>query len=263
MEGSMPRLIRIALFIAVAGISSEAVACVYSAKGRVYENGRAYRFRVNSAPCPDQAAPYAPPAVAYAPPVYQAPVPPPPVVYAPPPAYYPPPPVYYAPPPVVVAPTVVAPAPPPKPKRQRPALLAVKWSPGGSAAVDWGTGVSGFGFAHSVGLELRPLGWLSARSDFEWRPEGRSWDIIGPKVSLFPSSALRPYASVSLAASEAYASPGKWQLGLSAAAGLDLFFGRHFFIEAEARYRVSPGPGDCCREVPHFTALVGGGVAFF
>jgi hypothetical protein len=257
----MPRLTRIALIVAIAGVSSEALACVYTAKGRVVASGRSYRFRVHNAPCPEVAAAvvtappaYAPPPVAYVQPGYEA-LPPPPMVYAP---------QVYPPPPVVVAPMVVAPAPRPRPRDDRPSLIAVKYAPGASAAVDWGSGTGPAGFSHSLGLELRPWRWLALRSDFEWRQEGRSWDIIGAKLWLFPPSwALRPYGSVSLSGSEAYALPGKYQLGVVVAAGADLFFGKHFFIEAEVRYRVSPGPGECCREVPHLTGLIGGGVAFF
>ncbi len=87
--------------------------------------------------------------------------------------------------------------------------------------------------------------------------------MLGLKVWLLPPWAFRPYGSVSLAGSEAYAAPGKYQLGVSVAAGADLFFGKHFFLEAEARYRVSPGPGECCREVPHLSGLIGAGIALF
>lgn len=256
-EGSMSRLTRVALIMAIAGLSSQALGCVYTAKGRVYANGRAYRFRVQNAPCPDttEALVVAPPAYAAPPPVYvqpmYEPLPPPPIVFAAPQ------PVYASPP------VVVAPAPPRPPKDDRPALIALKYAPGASAAVDWGSGAGSFGITHSVGLEVRLSRWFALRSDFEMRPEGRSWDMIGLKVWLFPPWALRPYGSVSLAGSEAYAAPGKYQLGVSAAAGADLFFGKHFFLEAEARYRVSPGAGECCREVPHLSVLIGGGVAFF
>jgi hypothetical protein len=146
----------------------------------------------------------------------------------------------------------------------KPSLLAIKYAPGASSPVAWATQpeFGGFGFAHSVGLELRLSRWFALRSDFEMRNTGRSWDMLGLKVWLIPSWALKPYASVSVSGSEANSFPGKFQLGMSAALGVDLMIGKHFFIEAEARYRVSP-TSECCREVPTLTGLVGGGVAFF
>lgn len=276
----MPRLVRIALVVAVVGVSAPALACSH---GHVGEGGFSINlaglqlgFAVHSHahPCHIQQPVVVPQPYVVSPPVVVPPpayIPPPAPVYVAPPA-----PVYVAPspPPVVYVPVPTpAPAPPPAPAPvvvqqaaavvvDRPALLAVKYTPGTSAVVGWGDSVSvnGLGFAHSVGLELRPSRWFSLRSDFEMRPDGRSWDMIGAKFSL-PNETFRPYASVSLSGSESKALPGKYQLGVAGAAGLDVFLGKHFFLEAEARYRVSPG--DCCREVPHLTALVGGGVAFF
>lgn len=92
------------------------------------------------------------------------------------------------------------------------------------------------------------------------RATSRSWDAAGLKLSL-PIPVLSPYVSGSLSASEAYNSPGRYSLGAVAAAGVDLKIGRHFFIEGEVRYRVAPG--DCCREEPQLSALIGAGVAFF
>jgi hypothetical protein len=258
----MNRTARFTLFIAVVSVAAPSLGCVYSVKGRVLADGRAIRFRVANAPCPAAVAGLAvlgPAPMAYAPP---------PVAYAQAPVEYAPPPVMMAPqlvvppPPVVVPPVVVAPAAPP-PRPERMPFLALKYAPGASAPVALSNGVEtgGVGFAHSVGLELRVARWLAVRSDYEMRPEGRSWDMVGLKLSPFSRWVLRPYASVSLSGSEAYALPGKFQLGMVGAAGLDLFFGRHFFLEAEARYRVSPS--DCCREVPHLTGLLGAGVAFF
>jgi hypothetical protein len=120
-----------------------------------------------------------------------------------------------------------------------------------------------FGFTHTIGLEVRLNRWFALTSDYEMRPTGRSWDMIGAKVWLIPSFMLKPFAQVALAGSEAYSMPGKYQLGVSAALGADLFFGKHFFIEAALRYRVSPGGNDCCREVPQLAAQLGAGVAFF
>ncbi len=153
----------------------------------------------------------------------------------------------------------------PPPEDHRPSHFGIKYLGGASAAVGFDNGpqVGKFGFTHLVGLELRLSRYFALRSDYELRPEGRSWDMLGLKVWLVPSWFLKPYLSASVAGSESYSLPGKYQLGISAAAGVDLMFGKHFFIEGEARYRVSPGVGECCREVPHLSVLVGGGVAFF
>ncbi|HEY0880873.1 MAG TPA: hypothetical protein VGD87_05055 [Archangium sp.] len=202
-----------------------------------------------------QAAPPPPPVAYYAPPpVYVAP-PPPPVVYSPPPM------VYAA--PVAVAPVVVQ-QKAAAPVDNRPGFLAVKYMPGASAGVsllDGDLSVDTPSFAHSPGLELRLTRWLSLRSDLEFRKNGRTWDMLGVKGSLFPNSPVKPYASVSFAGNENYDNPGKYSFGFAAAAGLDVFFGKHFFLEAEVRYRVTPGA--CCSEVPSVTGVVGGGVAFF
>jgi hypothetical protein len=145
-----------------------------------------------------------------------------------------------------------------------PARLALKYMPGASATValdEAGFRAGQPGFAHSPGLELRLANWFALRSDLEFRQDSRTWDMLGAKLSLFPNSAVRPYASVSLGATELLADPGRYSLGVAGAGGLDVFFGRHFFLEAEVRYRVMPGA--CCSEVPSLTGVVGLGVAFF
>jgi hypothetical protein len=237
----MPRLIRYALILATIAVSSQAFACTYSAKGMVNDGGRrSWKFRVRNAPCVDQQ----------------------PVAVAP---QYAPPPVYVQPAPAGVLPMpVYANARIEKPVDDRPSLLAVKYAPGASSPVSFESKqpeFGGIGFAHSVGIEVRLSRWFALRSDFEMRNTGRSWDMVGLKVSL-PWWALKQYGSVSLSGSEALSFPGKYQLGMSAALGVDLTFGKHFFIEAEARYRVSP-TSECCREVPTLTGLIGAGVAFF
>lgn len=194
----------------------------------------------------------------------------PPVVYAPPPPQpvYVQPPVVYSPPPMVYA----APAPAPvvvqqrvaKPVNNRPGFLALKYMPGVSATVAAPDGPIEFGepgFTHSPGLEFRLARWFSLRSDLEFRQQGRTWDVLGAKVSLFPSSPVKPYASVSASINENLNNPGKFSFGFAGAAGIDVFFGKHFFLEAEARYRMTPGA--CCTEVPTLTGVIGGGVAFF
>ncbi|MEW6430530.1 MAG: hypothetical protein AB1730_03380 [Myxococcota bacterium] len=215
---------------------------------------------------------YVPPAPAYmAPPVVMAP--PPVASVAPPPVYEPPPPPVVAappPPPMVAAPVAAAPVAAAasvnvrveKKDPPRPAFLGLKYLGGTAALVDWSSGMdlSGLGYAHSIGLEGRFNRWLALRSDLEMRSDSRSWDLLGAKLWV-PTETFKPYASVSLAMSEAYSQPGKVHWGVVGAAGIDIWLGKHFFIEAEARYRVSPG--DCCRAEPHLTGLVGAGVAFF
>ncbi len=210
-------------------------------------------------------APYVQPAPVYAPP---------PIVYAPPPPVYVQPQPVYSPPPVVYAPVpVMAPvaAPPPvvvQPQRPRddnkPNFLAIKYMPGFSSAISTPDGKVDFStptFAHSPGLEMRLTRWLSLRSDLEFRKESRTWDVLGVKGSLFPRSPVKPYASVSFAINENLKNPGKYSFGFSAAAGMDIFIGKYFFLEAEARYRMSPG--NCCSEVPTLAVVGGAGVAFF
>ena len=108
---------------------------------------------------------------------------------------------------------------------------------------------------------MRLTRWLSLRSDLEFRQTSRTWDMLGVKLSLFPYSPVKPYGSVSFSGTESYAKPGKFSFGFAGAAGIDVFLGKHFFLEAEVRYRMTPG--NCCSDVPALTGLVGGGVAFF
>lgn len=270
----MPRLTSLARLVTIATLASQVTGCVHVSRGRIHSHAHAHlRGRGAAVMLPLAAIALAVSASVHAAPppssVWEplpAPPPPPPAAYAPAPGFSAPPVVVVAPapppPPPVPAPMVQAHPPPPPPRRESPAHLAIKYAPGTSGAVGWGSGVTGLGFTQSIGVEVRPASWLALRSDFELRPEGRSWDMVGVKVTPFPSWGLKPYASASLAASEAYAALGKYQLGVSVAAGADVFLGRHFFLEAEARYRVSPGAGACCREVPRLIFLVGAGVAF-
>lgn len=168
--------------------------------------------------------------------------------------------VYLAPEPAPV--TVMARVAPSVVAVEGPSHLAIKYLPGLSSSVVLNDvlAVGRPRLAHSLGLEFRFNHWFALRSDLEMRSAGRSWDVAGLKFSL-PIPVLSPYVSASVSASEAYREPGRYQFGAVAAAGLDLKFGRHFFIEAEGRYRVAPG--DCCREEPQLSALIGAGVAFF
>jgi hypothetical protein len=269
------RIVEVVTVAAVVGLSAPALACSrhsHHASLGIALGNLFVGFQVAQAPCP---APF----VVAPQPVYV--VPPPPIFVAPPPpaSEYQPPPVVMTPPPVVVAPT----APPmvaapvvaahsdaatsvsvsvEKEASPRPAFLGFKYLGGAAALVDWSSsmGLLGLGFAHAVGIEARFTHWFALRSDFEMRTHSRSWDLLGAKLWV-PTQTIKPYVSGSLAMSEAYAMPGKMHWGFIGAAGVDVWVGKHFFIEGEVRYRISPG--DCCRDLPHFTGLIGGGVAFF
>jgi hypothetical protein len=233
------------VLVTVGAFAAPAMACSHGVSVRV---GPVF-LGVGERPCP------AMPLV-----VAQAPV------YLPPP----PPPMYVMPPPLVVAPVAM----PPPVVRQRvveapapegPALLAVKYLPGASAEVGLsqanGLVASTPSFTHDVGLELRLSRWFALRSDAEFRPGARSWDVLGLKLWLAPDSVVKPFLSASVSGSQADALPGHLAIGVVAAAGLDVMLGRHFFLSGEARYRVAPGA--CCADVPQVTGLIGGGVAFF
>ena len=192
--------------------------------------------------------------------VYQQP----PVVMAPPPMVqaapvYVAPPVVVQPPPRVVTRTVTAPAP------ERPALIGIKYTPGLSGIFTSSPGAVGFSgarFTHSAGLEARLSRWFALRSDVELRNDSRSFDVIGAKVWLAGADwAVKPYLSASLSGTMVDSRPNALTVGVVGAGGVDVFFGKHFFLEAEVRYRALPG--SCCTEVPQVTGVVGAGVAFF
>jgi hypothetical protein len=263
----MPRLVRLIAVLSIVGVSAPAFACRTGGGVGIQLGSVFFGFSRHRHTCPPvivQAVPVAPlPPVAY---YTQTP---PPVVYAPPPVVYSPPPMVYAspPPPVAYAnaplPVVVQPKPAPR-ESPRPGFLAVKYMPGVStnpSMTDGELDFDGTGFAHSPGLEVRLTRWLSLRSDLEFRQGGRTWDMLGVKLSLFPNSPVKPYGSVSFSGNESYANPGKFAFGFAGAGGIDVFLGKHFFLEAEVRYRMTPG--NCCSEVPALTGVVGGGVAFF
>ncbi|MHB8873494.1 MAG: hypothetical protein ACYC8T_07385 [Myxococcaceae bacterium] len=178
-------------------------------------------------------------------------------------------------PPVVVVPQVTAaavveaPAPAAEEPAPRMPRLALKWAPVGwssSGPLDAGTHPALSRAVGSVGLEFRFSTRWSLRSDLQYGASGRLWDVAGFKLALFPWSRLRPYGSLGVSGhttdltSFGQKIGTRLNLGLVGALGLDLNLGRHFFLEAEGRYRVER-PG-CCQEVPLVSALVGGGVAF-
>ena len=261
----MPRLVRLIAVLSIVGISAPAFACRTGGGVGIQLGSLFVGFSRHNHGCPPvvlQALPVQalPPVAYYTQPqvVYvQQPV----VAYSPPPMIYAAPPVVYGNAPMA-APVVQATVAPPR--DDRPGFLALKYMPGVSSnisASDQSLKFGDVGFAHSPGVELRLTRWLSLRSDLEFRQGGRTWDILGVKGSLFPSSSVKPYASVSFSGNENYQNPGKYSFGLAAAGGLDVFFGKHFFLEAEVRYRMTPGA--CCSEVPALTGVIGGGVAFF
>jgi hypothetical protein len=204
------------------------------------------------------AQPYVYPTPAPAPVYAQAPV------YATPPPVYAPQPVYPMPMPMAVP---VMPIPMQAVAQRAPVkvestpLLGVKYLAGISVPTSTPNGApfkTFPGINHTIGIEIRPANWFAVRSDLELRPAGASWDIIGAKLSI-PSRFFRPFASVSLTSSMATAE--KIAFGITGSAGVDLFFGKHFFIEAEARYRVLPS--GCCEVPGVVSGSVGAGLALF
>ncbi|MBL8916611.1 MAG: hypothetical protein JNM17_38275 [Archangium sp.] len=274
----MPRLIRLVAVLSAVGIATPALAHCHKGIGiqigGIFIGGYKHRRHchdvvyVPAAPVVQGQVVVQPAPVQYAypqPPVY-APPPPPPVVVAP---QYQQPVVYqqpvYTPPPIVYAQPQAVVVQKPQPARDdRPGFLALKYMPGMSTSVSIPDGDLDFGtpsFAHSPGIELRLTRWLSLRSDLEFRKDSRTWDMLGVKLSLLPRSFIKPYASVSFSGNENLSNPGKFSFGFAGAAGVDVMIGKYFFVEAEARYRMSPG--NCCSEVPTLTGVIGGGVAFF
>lgn len=213
------------------------------------------------------------------PPVYVQPAPvyvqPPPVVYQQPAVVMAPPPMVQAQPVYVQPAPVVVQQPPPQvvtrtvtvkePVPERPALIGLKYTPGLSGvftASNTSVGFSGARFTHSAGLEARLSRWFALRSDVELRNDSRSFDVIGAKVWLAGGDwKVKPYLSASLSGTMADSRPNALTVGVVGAGGVDVFFGKHFFLEAEVRYRALPG--NCCTEVPQVTGVVGAGLAFF
>ncbi|MCU0700443.1 MAG: hypothetical protein MUC96_28365 [Myxococcaceae bacterium] len=215
---------------------------------------------------------YVQPAPVYVqpPPVYVQPpqvIEAPPVVMSPPPLPAPPPPVVVAPAPVVVAPAPapqVVTRPPPPREPERPALIGIKYQPGFSGLLTSGPGSVGFSdgrFVHGVGLEARLSRWFALRSDVELRSNSRSYDVIGAKLWLAGADwKVKPFVSASLSGTEYDLRPNALAIGVVGSGGIDVFFGRHFFLTGEVKVRATP---DGCCSVPQVTASAGAGVAFF
>lgn len=252
----MPRLVRLLAVLTAVGAATPALAqcrkgigiqlgSVFIGASKLRRNCQEVVVANPVVVAPAPVVQYSPPPIVYAQPVVVAPTPPP-IVYAQPAAQ------------------VVVQRPAPAPRDDRPGFLALKYMPGVSTNVSAPLGDVEFSqptFAHSPGIELRLTRWLSLRSDLEFRKEGRTWDMLGVKLSLLPRSPVKPYISASFSGNEAYANPGRFSFGFAGAAGLDVMIGKYFFVEAEARYRMTPG--SCCSEVPSVTGVIGGGVAFF
>jgi hypothetical protein len=172
--------------------------------------------------------------------------------------------------PVVVAAPVAAPfvqvvAPAPPKRRDEPARLGLKYLGGATtlaaASSNHGLLFERLGPSHTLGVEFRIARWLAMESDVEFRPNGVTWDALGLKLWMFPGGFFRPFVAVRGALNFEPHASNRMSLGVAGAAGVDLNFGKHFFLEAQASYRVLPG--SCCGEVGHLTGQVGGGVAFF
>lgn len=216
-------------------------------------------------PPPVYVAPPPPVYVAPPTPVYVAPspvyvAPPPPVYAAPPPAYAPPP------PPMVAAPPPPQPALPPpavaqaseKPASRQPAFLGVSYLFGVGGVTEGGHG--DLDAVHTLGVEGRIRNWFALRSDLEFRENSRSWDIIGVKFWL-PTRTFKPFVSTSVSVSSLYGSDEPTRWSMVASGGLDVWLGRHFFLEAQVSYRRVPDL--CCGTEPRVTGSVGAGLAFF
>ena len=128
---------------------------------------------------------------------------------------------------------------------ERPALIGIKYTPcmsGVFTATGNSVGFSGARFTHSAGLEARLSRWFALRSDVELRNDSRSFDVIGAKVWLAGGDwKVKPYLSASLSGTMADSRPNALTVGVVGAGGVDVFFGKHFFLEAEVRYRALPG----------------------
>jgi hypothetical protein len=204
-----------------------------------------------------------------APPVIVAQAPAPQPVYVAQPVYVPTPQPYYVPPPTAVYVPVqvvqpAAPRPAPRDEETR-GRIAFKYLGGFNSPTFFGS-TSGSPspqagwHAHSLGVEWRMSRYFALRSDLEFRPTSRSLDLVGLKFSLFPTWAIRPYLSASLAGNYVANDVRKWSVGVVGAGGLTLHLSRNFFLETEFRVRTSPEA--CCRETGQLDLLVGGGFAF-
>jgi hypothetical protein len=216
------------------------------------------------------------PVVVSPPPLLAAPivVQPAPVVVSPPPllAVLPstavvqgPPVVVSAPPPPVVAVAQpAAPRPSARPESERPALIAVKYQPGLSgllSASPTSVGFSEGGFVHGGGLEARLTRWFALRSDVELNAKRRAYDVLGAKLWLAGAEwKVKPFVSASLSASESELRPRALSIGVVGSGGVDVFFGRHFFLTAEVKVRAAP---EACCSTPQVTGSAGAGLAFF
>ncbi len=185
------------------------------------------------------------------------------------------------PPPVVVQ---VAPRPPPQvrappppaeeeePAPERPPRVAVKWAPLARSMMSLDS-LSGRLFepnAGSVGLEYRFSRYWALRTDLQYSRDGALWDVAAAKFSLFPNSFFRPFASggvsgIRLVELGTGTRVDSTRLGVVASAGLNLFFGKHVFLEAEGKFRHyldDPFNDMAVRNLSQWTVLIGGGVAF-
>lgn len=136
-------------------------------------------------------------------------------------------------------------------------LMAVKLLGGGSGVVNTTSAKSDQpGLSGMLGVEVRLTEWLAVRSDLDLRANGVSWDVAGLKLR--GPWFLSPYFSVSATVG---LTGGHFSLGPVGAAGLDLRLGRHFFLELEGAFRVSPG--ETLRRAGQVSVMAGLGYAFF
>ncbi len=182
---------------------------------------------------------------------------------------------------VAPAPVVVARPPPPQVRAEpepreevdpdRTPRVAVKWAPFARSVMDLDRLTSELSLnAGSVGLEYRMGRYLALRTDVQYSRDGALWDIAALKLSVFPNSFVRPFISgglsgIRLVELGSGTRVDSTRLGVVAGAGLNLFFGKHVFLEAEAKFRhYSDDPFNdmAVRNLSQWTALIGAGVAF-
>jgi hypothetical protein len=148
-----------------------------------------------------------------------------------------------------------------------PPRLALKWAPFARSVTSVFDEPAGLN-AGSVGLEYRLGRYLALRTDLQYSGQGALWDFVGLKLSLFADSLLRPFASAGFSGIRIVegSAPAATRLGMVAGVGLNLFFGRHVFLEVEGKYRrYSEEPLQLAeaRNLSSWTLLAGAGVAFF
>jgi hypothetical protein len=132
----------------------------------------------------------------------------------------------------------------------RAPLVAIAVQPGLGTRLDGREN----GLVGALHGEYRPLQWLAVRAGFEMSPSGQALDVVGVKVS--PNTIWRPFFAASLSANFLHETTGA-RFGTALSGGLDVSLGRGFFLEAEARVRLTAD------NTPRASLSVGAGFEFF